>query len=75
VAVAKSRESCLAAVGAAGGILILQAVQLAARWPTCCLLAHRHHMGPAGVNGLAAGCGLAYWAQPGNLSDEKQIQS
>jgi len=35
VASAKSRDSCLAAVGAAGGILILQAVWLAAGWPTC----------------------------------------
>jgi len=75
VAAAKSRESCLAAVGASGGILILQAVQLAARWPTCWVLAHGRPMGPTGVNGLAAGGGLAYWAQPGDLSEEKQIRS
>jgi len=47
----------LAAVCAAGGRLILQAVRLAARWPTCCLLAHGRPMGPTGVNGLAAGAG------------------
>ena len=55
MAAAKSRESCLAVVGAAGGRLILQAVRLAARWPTCCLLAHGRPMGPTSVNGLAAG--------------------
>jgi len=57
VAAAKFRESCLAAVCAASGILILQAVRLAARWPTCRLLAHGRPMGPTGVNGLAAGTG------------------
>jgi len=69
----KSRESCLAAVCAASGILILQAVRLAARWPTCCLLAHGHPMGPTGMNGLAAGGRPAYWAQSGDSSEEKQI--
>jgi len=73
VAAAKFRESCLAAVCAASGILILQAVQLAARWPTCCLLAHGRPMGPTGVNGLAAGGGPAYWAQSGDLAEAKQI--
>ena len=63
----------MAAVGAAGGTLILQAVRLAARWPTCCLLAHGRPMGPTGVNGLAAGDRPAYWAQSGNLAEEKQI--
>jgi len=75
VAVAKSRESCLAAVCAASGKLILQAVQLATRWPTCCLLAHGRPMGPMGVYGLVVGGGPAYWAQPGDLSEEKQIWS
>jgi len=75
VAAAKSRESCLAVVSAASGKLILQAVRLAARWPTCCLLAHGHPIGPTGVNGLAAGGGPAYWTQPGDLSEEKQIWS
>ena len=49
VAAAKSRESCLAAVGAAGGILILQAMRLVARWPTCRLPARpRASYGPYG---------------------------
>jgi len=56
-------------------VLILQAVRLAARWPACCLLAHGRHMGPTGMNGLAAGGGPAYWAQLGDLSEEKQIRS
>ena len=75
VVAAKFRESCLAAVCAVGGILILQAVRLAARWPTRCLLIHGRPMGPMGVNGLAAGGGPAYWAQSHNLSEEKQIRS
>ena len=45
----------MATVCAAGGKLILQAVRLAARWPTRCLLAHGRPTGPTGVNGLAAG--------------------
>jgi len=73
VATARFRESCLAAVCAASGILILQAVRLAARWPTCRLLAHGRPMGPTGVNGLAAGGGPAYWAQSGDLAEERQI--
>jgi len=75
VAAAKSRESCLATVCAAGGKLILQAVRLAARWPTRCLLAHGRPTGPTGVNGLAAGGGPAYWAQSHDLLEEKQIRS
>ena len=75
VAAAKSRDSCLVAVCAASGILILQAVRLAARWSSCCLLAHGRPMGPMGVYGLAAGGGPAYWAQPSDLSEAKQIWS
>jgi len=73
VAAAKFRESCLATVCAASGILISQAAQLATRWPTCCLLAHGRPMGPTGVNGLAAGRGPTYWAQSGDLVKEKRI--
>ena len=58
-------ESCLAAVCAVSGLLILQATWLchgigavAARWPACCLLAHGR---PMGVNGRAGG-GPACWA-------------
>jgi len=69
--VAKFRESCLAVVCAAGGILISQAVRLPTRWPTCCLLAHGRSMGPTGVNGLAAGGGPAYWAAAGRLGERE----
>jgi len=51
----RSRGSCLAAVGAAGGILILQAVRLAARWPTCCLPARPR--APCGPYGHERACG------------------
>jgi len=62
VAVVEFREGCSAAVGAAGGTLTLQAVQL--DWPlggrpAACLLAHGCPMGPTGVYGLAAGRGWA----------------
>jgi len=52
-------ESCLAAVCAISGILILRAMWLchgiravAARWPACCLLTHGR---PMGVKGRAGG--------------------
>jgi len=58
VAVAKFREGCSAAVGAAGGILTLQAVRLAARWPTCRLPARpRAPYGPYGRERACSGEG------------------
>ena len=59
---AEFREGCSAAVGAAGGILTLQALRL--DWPlggrpAACLLARGRPMGPTGVYGLAAGRGRA----------------
>ena len=59
------REGCSATVGAAGGKLILEAVWLFARWPTCHLPArHGRPMGPMGVNGLERGGGRpVYWMQ------------
>jgi len=58
VAAAKFRESCLAAVGAAGGTLILEAVRLAARWPTCRLPARpRAPCGPYGRERACSGEG------------------
>ena len=48
----------MAAVGAAGGILILQAVRLAARWPACCLPARpRAPYGPYGRERACSGRG------------------
>jgi len=50
----------LAAVGAAGGILILQAVRLAARWRTCCLPARPR--APYGPYGRERACSEEGWA-------------
>jgi len=55
--VAEFREGCLAAVGAAGGTLTLQAVRLVARWPTCHLPARpRASCGLYGPYGRVRAC-------------------
>jgi len=78
VATAKSRESCLAAVGAAGRRLILQAVRLANSWP---IAGRPAACSPTGAlwtlwacTGLQQG-GAAYWVQSHDLSEENQIRS
>jgi len=76
VAAAEFRESCSAAVGAAGGTLILQAVRLAARWPACCLPAHpRAPYGPYGRERACSGEGAGWPTGRSRMACQKRNRS
>jgi len=76
VAAAEFRESCSAAVGAAGGKLILQAVRLAARWLACCLPAHpRAPCGPYGCERACSGEGAGWPTERSRTTCQKTNRS